>query len=175
MDVLGAQIFGAGGIEVLGIDGLDILLHLANLIVLILVVYLLVYKRVKTAMKKRADAYIAAEEDIAARKKEAEELKAEYSALLDKANNDAARINEAAAVAAEIQAKAIVGAAKKDALIIVEKASKDTALEKAKMKAELKNEIAEIAVDIAGKILMREIKNEDTERVIGNALNEWSK
>jgi F-type H+-transporting ATPase subunit b len=126
-------------------------------------------------MKKRSDEYRTAEENIAAKTKEIESLKTEYDGLMGKANNEIARINEEAAVTAEMQAKGIIEDAKKNAKVIAEKAADDIRIEKAKMKAEFKNEVAEIAVDIAGKILMREIRSEDTEKVIDEGLNEWLK
>jgi F-type H+-transporting ATPase subunit b len=161
--------------DVLGISLTDILLHLANLIVLIAVVYFVLYKKIRAYMKKRSDEYRAAEDGIAAKTKEVEGLKSEYAGLMGKANNEIARINEEAAVTAELQAKGIIEDAKKNARVIVEKADNDTRIEKAKMKAEFKNEVAELAVDIAEKILMREIKRGDTERVIDDSLNEWLK
>ncbi|MDR2090057.1 MAG: ATP synthase F0 subunit B [Clostridiales bacterium] len=161
--------------DVLGISLTDILLHLANLLVLIAVVYFVLYKKIRAYMKKRSDEYRTAEENIAAKTKEVEDMKSEYAGLLGKANNEIARINEEAAVTAEMQAKAIIEDAKKNAKVIVEKADGDMRIEKAKMKAEFKNEVAEIAVDIAEKILMREIKGEDTEKVIDESLSEWLK
>jgi F-type H+-transporting ATPase subunit b len=126
-------------------------------------------------MKRRSDEYRAAEDNIAAKAKEVEALQAEYAGLMGKANTEIARINEEAAITAELQAKGIIEDAKKNAKVIADKAAGDIALEKAKMKAEFKNEVAEIAVDIAGKILMREIREEDTERVIDDSLHEWLK
>jgi F-type H+-transporting ATPase subunit b len=126
-------------------------------------------------MKRRSDEYRAAEDNIAAKTKEVEALQAEYAGLMGKANNEIARINEEAAVTAEMQAKGIIAEAKQNAKAIVEKANGDIIIEKAKMKAEFKNEVAEIAVDIAGKILMREVGNKDTERVIDDSLHEWLK
>jgi F-type H+-transporting ATPase subunit b len=161
--------------DVLGISLTDILLHLANLAVLIVIVYFALYKKIRAYMKKRSDEYRAAEENIAAKTKEVEDLKSEYAGLMGKANNEIARINEEAAINAELQAKGIVEDAKKNAKIIVEKANGDMQIERAKMKAEFKNEVAEIAVDIAGKILMREVGNDDTEKVINESLGEWLK
>ncbi|MDR1940639.1 MAG: ATP synthase F0 subunit B [Clostridiales bacterium] len=159
----------------LGISLEGILLHLAALIAVAVIVYFTLYKRIKGFMDRRVKEYADAEESIAAEKKQADELKAQYAVLVDKANGRIAQINEEAAAAAELQAKAIIDGAKKNAKLIVEKASGDMLIERAKMKAEFKNEVAEIAVDIAGKILMREIKNADTEKVIDECLGEWTK
>ncbi|MDR3262834.1 MAG: ATP synthase F0 subunit B [Clostridiales bacterium] len=161
--------------DALNISLKNILLHFASLAVLVTVVYFLLFKRIKQFMKRRSDEYQTAQDSISAEKKDVEEMKAEYSVLLDKANNQIARINEEAAVAAELQAKVIIEEAKNNAKTIVEKANKDMQFEKAKMKAEFKNEVADIAVDIAGKILMREVKSADTEKVIEDSLNEWVK
>ncbi|MDR3293204.1 MAG: ATP synthase F0 subunit B [Clostridiales bacterium] len=161
--------------EALGITLTEFLLHLAAITIIVVIVYFAVFKRVKGFMKRRSDEYQAKEDDISAKSQEVEQMRAEYSGLLAKANNEVARINEEAAVAAELTAKVIIDEAKQSAKIIVEKAGNDMQFEKAKMKAEFKNEVADIAVDIAGKILLREIKASDTEKVIGDCLNEWTK
>jgi F-type H+-transporting ATPase subunit b len=163
------------GIEILGIKLESILLHLINLVALLVILYFVLYKRVKAFMKRRSDEYTAREDDIAARQRQADEMKEEYAGLMNKANNEIARISEEAVVTAEIQGKALIEEAKKNAKTIIEKANNDILLEKAKMKAEFKNEVADIAVDIAGKILMREIKDADTKKVLDDCLDEWSK
>lgn len=159
----------------LGIDWKDILLHMGNLFVLLLIVYFGLYKKIKSYMNRRSDEYRAAEDDIAARKGEAEKAKAEYDALIGRANGEIARINEEASVVAEMQAKAVLEEAKKTAKLIIDRAENDMRFEKAKMKAEFKNEVADVAVDIAKKILAREINGEDTERVIDESLSAWMK
>ena len=66
----------------LGIDFTQILLHLFNVIILFVGLYILLYAPVKAFMQKRSDYYAALEKDTKAALEEANAKKAEYEEKL---------------------------------------------------------------------------------------------
>jgi F-type H+-transporting ATPase subunit b len=99
-------------------------------------------------------------------KKEAEESKAIYTERVKYAEEEADLIIKKAHEDAKRLSDEIVTDADKKAAAIKEKAHSDIQKEKEKAHAELKKEIADISVDIAGKVVGREVDKADHERFI---------
>ncbi len=106
----------------LNINFQQILLHMFNFVLLFGILYFLLYKPVKDFMDKRQKEYEKVDAETAQRLKDAEAKEAEYTALLEKAEDEitamkkdahkdieeesARRIKEAESEAAEVLAKA---------------------------------------------------------------------
>ena len=73
---------------------------------------------------------------------------------------------EAEAMKAETKAEAILQDAQAQAAGIKAKAEADIAQERKKAVGDLKNEIGSIAMDIAGKVIEREVSEDDHEKLI---------
>lgn len=106
--------------------------------------------------------YTAAEEA----KAYAEQNKAEYSEKLLAANEEASRIVRTATERAGKQGDEIVQEAQKQAQALLKKADDDIARERVKAMNEIKNDISQMALDIAEKVVEKEIRPEDHKALI---------
>lgn len=106
--------------------------------------------------------YTAAEEAKAI----AEHDKAEYSEKLLAANEEASRIVRTATERAGRQGEEILQDAQKQAQAMLKKADNDIARERVKAMNEIKNDISQMALDIAEKVVEKEIRPEDHKALI---------
>ena len=113
--------------------------------------------------KAMADAQL---QDAAKAKDEAQAMKDEYEKNMADAKNKASEILINAQRNASIQSEEILKQANAQAVAIKEKAKSDIDQEKRKAVNEIKDEIGGMAVDIAGKVIEREIRKEDHKKLI---------
>lgn len=156
-----------------GFDIVEVLLHMLNLALLLLGIRFLLYKPVKKIMEKRKQQYEEAEAARTAMLSEADEWNKSREALMDDARREEAEIRSRAVIKAEAERQLLIDKAKKDAAGIMEKASRDMDLEKQKLKEELSHTVPELAVNIASKILEREISTGDNDKLIQSVLENW--
>ena len=110
-----------------------------------------------------ADAEI---QDATKAKKEAIAMKTEYEQNMQQAKTKASDIVNEAQRTASLQSEEILKSAAQEARAMKEKAESDIAQEKRKAVNEVKNEIGGMAMEIAGKVIEREIKEEDHAKLI---------
>ncbi len=156
---------------IFSIDPWTIVVSACNLLIIYLILRKFFYNPVMKIMKEReeqiTDQYKAADEA----KKEAESSKAIYSERMRHAEEEAGEIIKNAHTEAEKISSEMVNEASMKADAIREKAALDIEREKEKAQKELKKEIAEISVDIASKVVGREVKKEDHARYISDFVN----
>jgi len=137
----------------LNIDWQQILLHWMNLAILTGGLYFLLYKPVKQFMDKREEHYRQLDEQSARRLEEAEQVRAEYQARLDgadeeirqaraKAQQSAQQSAEEQLAQAQEQAKQIVVRARAEAEHSMERALRESQRELRKMAAEATKKLA---------------------------------
>ena len=158
-------------LEKLGLGGWEILFHAVNLILLVVALYFLLYKPVKNIIaghrKKLNDLY----EENRRMQEEKEALEDEFEEMKQRAVEESAQIGERALK----RSQEIVEDAQKKADSIIESAQKEAIAERQRMQYELHDTVGHIAVEIAEKILAREVKEEDNRRIIDESLAEWEK
>lgn len=137
----------------LNIDWQQILLHLFNFAVLSLGLYLLLYKPVKNFMDKRAEDIAKQAEDAKSKLNEAEALKLEYEKRLEDAEKEAADIKAKAFEQAQLTADARLKDAEKQKEKIISDAKAAAQRQKEKVLEESKQEIIELAAQMAEKVL----------------------
>lgn len=162
----------SGGLP-LGFDIVEVLLHLLNFIILLVGMRLLLYKPIKKFMVKRESDYRTADEANKEIRIEAQTRKTEAETLITEARKQAVQIFEDATAGATVQTKEILLAAKEQAKEIMEKAKLDIKNEQTKAKEELLFSVSELAVDIASRILEREVKQEDNDTIINTLIEDW--
>ena len=144
-----------------------------NLIILVFVMKKLLFKPVMNMFEQRekevGDMYSKAE----SAQKNAEELENEYTEKLSCAKEEAAKIMKDAKHDATLRGEEIVGDAKREASAILAKARKEIEREKETAVSEIKGDIAEIAVNIAQKVIEKDIKEEDHERLVEEFIDSW--
>ena len=139
---------------------------ICNLFIQIYLIKRFLFKPVNAMLEKRkamADAQI---QDAIKAKDEAQAMKAEYEQNMAEAKNKANEILTTAQKTASIQSEEMLKEAAQQAAAIKAKAEKDIAQEKRKAVNEIKDEIGGMAMDIAGKVIEREISEEDHKKLI---------
>jgi F-type H+-transporting ATPase subunit b len=157
----------------LGLNLIEVLFHLLNICILVIAVRFLLYKPIKKFMAKRAELYKEKEAETEKYNSEAQELKEKYEKLVSDANSEAMLITKEAALVASAQADAIINQAKTEATAIFEKAESDIALRTKDEKDAVANAIVELAVDISNKVLSREFRQKDNDKIIDRIIDEW--
>ena len=124
-------------------------------------------RRVLEERQKRADQNIRAAEQ---EKAEAEAVKAEYTKNMAQAREEAAGILERAKQDALQQADALLASARTEAQSLKTKAENDIRQEKKRVLNEAKDEIGGLAMDIAGRVIEREVHEADHRALIDDFL-----
>lgn len=158
---------------ILGLNATDFLLHLLNFLLLVVIVSLLVYKPVIRFVHARRDEILAQEKLHDEKMKEAEETKEKYASLIGSAEQEIAARRKEADAEAEKNAEATLDDARKRAEKILSDAEEEAKREKVKAVAAIKGEVAEVAVLIASGILDKEITAEENAKIIDDCLKEW--
>ena len=155
-----------GYFDFLSIDPTTMVLTLINTGILFLVLWKLLFKRVNKMLELRqqevTDTYSQADEAM----KNAKELEADYTEKLSKAKEESADIVRNATKKAQTRSDEIVFAAKDEAAAIISKANADIEREKKRAVNEIKDEISDIAMMVAQKVVEKEINEEDHDRLI---------
>lgn len=148
------------------LDGWTFLAQICNLMIQLLIFKKFLLKPVKQVIadrKAKADSEIA---DAQKLRTEAEAMKAEYEQNLQNARTEANQIVAAAQKTATARSEEIVGEARAQAAALKQKAEADIAQERKKAVNEVKDEIGGIAMEIASKVVEREISEKDHKDLI---------
>jgi F-type H+-transporting ATPase subunit b len=145
---------------------IDFIEHALNLLIFFLLLRHFLYKPVSKFMAEREAKFAREREQLDASRNEANVLKAQYETSMKNARLDAEHIADERHKAAEREAEDLRKKAKQDAQGILSDAMHQAVAEREGMLNELKTQTAELAVDIAGKILEREVTQEDHQRII---------
>ena len=148
------------------LDGWTFLAQICNLMIQLVIFKKFLLKPIKQVIadrKAKADSEIA---DAQKLRTEAETMKAEYEQNLQNARTEANQIVAAAQKTATARSEEIVGEARAQAAALKQKAEADIAQERKKAVNEVKDEIGGIAMEIASKVVEREIKEADHKDLI---------
>lgn len=137
-----------------------------NLMIQLFLIKKFLFKPVSEILEKRRA--LADQEIRQAReaKEEADGMKAQYETGIAQAREEAARIVQSAQKEAQARADEMVQEAQAKAAGIKAQAEADIAQERKKAINEVKNEIGGLAMDIAGKVVEKEIDEADHRRLI---------
>ncbi len=155
--------------EVQGLVGLapwTFIATIANLFIQVYLIKRFLFKPVNEILEKRKAKADAEIKDAQAAKEEAEAIKTEYEQNMQEAKNKANEILANAQKTATLQSEEILREANAQAAAIKGKAESDIAQEKRKAVNELKNEIGDIAMEIAERVIEREISEDDHKKLI---------
>ena len=148
------------------LDGWTFLAQICNLMIQLVIFKKFLLKPIKQVIadrKAKADSEIA---DAQKLRTEAEAMKAEYEQNLQNARTEANQIVTAAQKTATARSEEIVGEARAQAAALKQKAEADIAQERKKAVNEVKDEIGGIAMEIASKVVEREISEKDHKDLI---------
>ena len=148
------------------LDGWTFVAQICNLMIQLVIFKKLLLNPVKKVIAERrakADSQIADAEKL---RTEAEAMKAEYEQNLQNARNEANQIVASAQKTAAARSEELLGEARAQAAALKQKAEADIAQERKKAVNEVKDEIGGIAMEIASKVVEREISEKDHKDLI---------
>ena len=148
------------------LDGWTFLAQVCNLMIQLVIFKKLLLNPVKKVIaerKAKADSQIADAEKL---RTEAEAMKAEYEQNLQNARTEANQIVAAAQKTAAARSEELLGEARAQAAALKQKAEAVIAQERKKAVNEVKDEIGGMAMEIASKVVEREIKEADHQDLI---------
>ncbi|WP_438846983.1 F0F1 ATP synthase subunit B family protein [Anaerocaecibacter muris] len=157
----------------LGLDWKSILFYVVNFIILLGALIALLYKPVKKMLKNKRqsiDGVYAENEQL---KAESEKLKVDYDKMVADMKLENARVAAKVADAAQELAIAVLAEAQEQAQSIVNSAKKEAATQMEQLKGEYRNSVNGLAVQIAEKLLEREISDRDNAALIEQVLSDW--
>ncbi len=150
----------------IGLNPWTALFMMCNLILVFLVfkkfLFGPVQKMIDTRQKEIDDLYAEGEQ----KRLEAEQLHADYSRQLASARSETQKLLRDANTEANLQREEILREARQDAAALKEKASADIALEKKKALNDVKDEIGAMALEIAEKVVGRELEQKDQTQLV---------
>ena len=149
-----------------GVQWGDFLFYLLTFTVLIAAVKHFAWGPVTEMMEKRANK-IANDIDSAedARKK-AEELAAQREEALKDSHVEASKIIDCAKQNGEQQKASIVDSAQSEVMTMKDNAKKDIEQQRQEAMSVIKNDVAELSIEIASKIIQKELNAEDQKALV---------
>ncbi len=144
-----------------------------NLIILVLLMKKFLFKPVLNMLEARDKEVNEMYSKAETAQSSAEALEKEYNEKLSLAKEEASKIMKDAKHDATLRGEEIVGEAKKEASAILEKAQKEIQREKEAAIVEIKGDIANIAVDIAQKVIEKDLNEKDHEKLVEEFIDGW--
>ncbi len=155
-----------GSQELVTIIPWTFIFQILNLFLQMYLIKRFLFDRINKVVEERKNLTDKELQDAREAKKEADEMKASYESSLVNAHTEAAQIVQDAQKEAQLRADELVQEARSQAAGIKAKAEADIAQERKKAINEVKDEIGGIAMDIAGKVVEKEIDEKDHRRLI---------
>ena len=159
-------------LDVISVNIWAILASLANLLILAWIIKRFLFKPVKKVVDTRRAAIDGDYAKADAARAEAEELRQNYEASMAAAQQTSDQIIAEASRTAEYRGNEIVAEAREKATEIRRQAEADAVLERKKAEDEMKHEIANVSAQLTGKLLQREINEEDHRELIDSFLHD---
>ena len=154
------------------VNPVTLIAQICNLFIQLLIVKIFFLDKIKAVLDKRretADKQIA---DAEAAKSEAAAIKQTYEENMRQAKTKTDDMILSAQKTAAQRSEEIISQAQKQAAQIKTKAASDIEMEKKKAINEAKDEISELAMAIAGKVVARELNDADQDGMIDRFIEE---
>lgn len=169
---MGVTFLSVGVQDLVGIAPWTIIAQICNLLIQMYLFKRFLFEPVKKIVQKRQAEVDKIYEDAADAEGKAKSAQAEYEAKLATAKEEAAGIVQTATVDAQQRSEEILGEAKRGAEAMRKKATADIALERKKAINEVKDDISDIALDIAEKVVKKQLNAKDQEDLISNFIDQ---
>ena len=154
------------------VNPVTLIAQICNLFIQLLIVKIFFLDKIKAVLDKRREAADKQIADAEAAKSEAAAIKQTYEENMRQAKTKADDMILSAQKTAAQRSEEIISQAQKQAAQIKTKAASDIEMEKKKAINEAKNEISELAMAIAGKVVARELNDADQDGMIDRFIEE---
>lgn len=152
--------------SLVGIVPWTFIAQICNLFIQVYLIKRFLFKPINEMLAKRKALADAEIQNAIEARNEAIAMKSEYEQNMQEAKNKANEIVTTAQKTAAVQSEQMLQEASAQAAALKAKAENDIAQEKRKAVNEIKDEIGGMAVEIAGKVIEREICEEDHTKLI---------
>ena len=153
----------------------DILISLINIAVLFLLLRLILWKHINRFLSARADRIRTELEDAEARRQSAEELKQEYENKIETIEAQGRDLMRESQIKAAEEAEELLSETREKARVMIQEARQRIEEEKERAVENAHHEIAQLATDMAARILRREVSAGDSQHAVDNFFSETSK
>ena len=154
------------------VNPVTLIAQIANLFIQLLIVKIFFLDKIKAILDQRREAADKEIIDAKAAHAEAAQIKATYEQNMKDAKVKADDILMNAQKTATMRSEEIISQAQQAAAQIKSKASNDIEMEKKKAINDAKNEISDLALAIAGKVVERELNSADQSDMIDRFIDE---
>ncbi|MBR1586015.1 MAG: F0F1 ATP synthase subunit B [Clostridia bacterium] len=148
-------------LDIISVNIWQTLLSLCNLLIIYLILKKFLFKPVQKVMSTRQAQVDKIYSDADANLSSANEMKQEYEQRLASARQEADTMIKTATQTAQRRGDQIVADAKSQASHVKQKAEEEIEQQKKQMLKDVRGEISELAVNIASKVVEREINQKD--------------
>ena len=154
------------------VNPVTLIAQICNLLLQMFLVKVFFLDKIKAIIDARREAADKEITDAKAAKDEAMAIKATYEQNMVESKAKAEKIMQSAQLTAAQRSEQIINDAQKTAVAMKQKAEAEIALEKKRAINDAKNEISEIAMAIAGKVVGRELTAGDQSKLIDSFIDE---
>ncbi|NLD82960.1 MAG: F0F1 ATP synthase subunit B [Clostridiales bacterium] len=150
-------------LDIISVNIWQILISLINLLIMFRILKKFLFKPVTKVVHQRQEQVQKLYSDADASLNSANQLKEEYEQRLASARQEADSMIKTAAQTAQQKGDQILSEAKSQAGRVKQKAEEEIAQQKQQMLKDVRGEISGLAVDIASKVVEREVNQQDYE------------
>lgn len=154
------------------VNPVTLIAQICNLFIQLLIVKIFFLDKIKAVLDKRREAADKQIADAEKAKSEAAAIKQTYEENMRQAKAKADDLILSAQKTASQRGEEIISQAQRQAAQLKSKASADIAMEKKKAINDAKNEISDLAMAIAGKVVERELSSADQDGMIDRFIEE---
>lgn len=157
--------------SLVSVDVWTIIFQWVNLFILYFIFKKVLFGRVADVLEKRKSEVGKLYDEAKSAQTSAENLKQEYEAKLAEATKEAQQIVAQAQTRANRQSEEMLAEAKESVQQLKQRTNEELELERKRVLLQAKSEISDMAVSIAAKVIDREVKAKDHEKLINDFID----
>lgn len=155
-------------------DTVELIWGLVAFLLLMLILRKFAFPRMNEALEERRALIQGRMEEAESAQQSAEELRRQYEEQLANAREEAAQIIEDARAQGERLRNDIVSKAEEEAAQIIQRSREDIEAERGRLVQSLRGQVASLSVELAGKIVERELDEAAHAELVDQYINELS-
>ncbi len=158
-------------LDFLSIDVGSLLFTLLNTLILFLVIKHFLFGRVHAVLEARQQEVAKTYQDAEDASRHASELEEEYTGLMQNAKTESEQLIRNATRTAQSRSEEILAQARKDSGDMLEHAAAQIEQDKKRVRNQLRGEISDLAVEVAQKVVERDLNQSDHDRLISDFID----
>jgi F-type H+-transporting ATPase subunit b len=148
----------------------SLIVQVLNFVILLALLHRLLYKPLLAKMEERTAAIKKSLDEAQSARAEAARQQAENAEQLRRAYAEAQSIRDAALREAAAEQRKLVEAAQREAKALVDGAKAQTEADIRRAREELRGEVADLATQVAERLIRKSLRDEDHRRIVDDAV-----